>query len=211
MKRKQKRICVYMVCVALVIIFGFKVNANPGNNNIIEEMKKADEMQTIRQIEIVDAAAELEKEPEYIPSKKAEPGYISELELIEITEEIGNQYDICPELLQAMAERESSLKIDAINGDCKGLMQISERWHVDRMERLGVTDIDEPYYNILLAADFLVELYNEPGSPHATEYVLMRYNMKIETANRLWEAGEITDYASSIVARAEELERLHGK
>ena len=110
-----------------------------------------------------------------------------------------------------MAERESSLKIDAINGDCKGLMQISERWHIDRMERLGVTDIYEPYSNILLAADFLVELYNEPGSPHATEYVLMRYNMKIETANRLWEAGEITDYASSIVARAAELEKLHGK
>ena len=74
MKRKQKRICVYMVCVALVIIFGFKVNANPGNNNIIEEMEKADEMQTIRQIEIVDAAAVLEEEPEYIPSTKAEPG-----------------------------------------------------------------------------------------------------------------------------------------
>ena len=133
---------------------------------------------------------------------------ISEELLIEYTEEIGQQYGICPELLQAMAERESSLRIYATNGTCKGLMQISEKWHRDRMERLGVTDIYDAYGNILLAADYLVELAEENDDLY---YILMRYNMKKSTADRLYEAGEYSAYAVGIVERSAELERLHGK
>ena len=53
----------------------------------------------------------------------------------------GEEYGICPELLMAMIEKESSGRPDVESGGCKGLMQISGRWHKDRMERLGVTDI----------------------------------------------------------------------
>ena len=140
---------------------------------------------------------------EAAPQKK-----ISEEMLIEYTEEIGQQYGICPELLQAIAERESSLRIYATNGTCKGLMQISEKWHRDRMERLGVTDIYDAYGNILLAADYLAELAEESDDLY---YVLMRYNMKKSTAKKLYEVGQYTDYAVGIVERSAELERLHGK
>ena len=133
---------------------------------------------------------------------------ISEELLIEYTEDIGQQYGICPELLQAMAERESSLHIYAVNGTCKGLMQISTKWHRERMERLGVTDIYDAYGNIMLAADYLVELAEENDDLY---YVLMRYNMKKSTADRLYAAGKYTDYAVGIVERSAELERLHGK
>lgn len=155
-------------------------------------------------------AAEDITEPIYIPSTEAAEGCISEAELIAITEEVGAMYDIRPELLQALAERESTFYINATNGNCKGLAQISTRWHAERMERLGVTDIYEPYGNILVAADYLRELYNEREDDD-TYYVLMRYNMEIDTANQLYAAGEITDYARGIVKRAMELERLHGK
>ena len=133
---------------------------------------------------------------------------ISEELLIEYTEEIGQQYGICPELLQAIAERESSLHIYAVNGTCKGLMQISEKWHRDRMKRLGVTDIYDVYGNILLAADYIAELAKENDDLY---YVLMRYNMEKSTADKLYEAGKYTDYAVGIVERSAELERLHGK
>lgn len=146
----------------------------------------------------------------YIPSTEAAEGCISEAELIQITEEVGAMYDICPELLQALVERESTYRIDATNGSCKGLAQISVKWQTDRMDRLGVTDIYEPYGNILVVADYLRELYNERQDDD-TYYVLMRYNMAIDTANQLYAAGEITDYARGIVKRAMELERLHGK
>lgn len=157
-----------------------------------------------------EARAEEITEPAYIPSTEAAEGCISEAELIAITEEVGAMYDICPELLQALVERESTFYINATNGNCKGLAQISTRWHTERMERLGVTDIYEPYGNILVAADYLRELYNERQDDD-TYYVLMRYNMAIDTANQLYAAGEITDYARGIVKRAMELERLHGK
>ena len=149
-------------------------------------------------------------EPIYIPSTEAAEGCISEAELIAITEEVGAMYDICPELLQALVERESTFYINATNGNCKGLAQISTRWHAERMERLGVMDIYEPYGNTIAAADYLRELYNEREDDD-TYYVLMRYNMAIDTANQLYAAGEITDYARGIVKRAMELERLHGK
>jgi soluble lytic murein transglycosylase-like protein len=157
-----------------------------------------------------EARVEEITEPAYVPSTEATEGCISEAELIAITEEVGAMYDICPELLQALVERESTFYINATNGSCKGLAQISTRWHTDRMERLGVTDIYEPYGNILVAADYLRELFDEREDDDVY-YVLMRYNMAIDTANSLYAAGEITDYARSIVRRAAELERLHGK
>ena len=73
-------------------------------------------------------------------------------------EEIGEMYCVCPELLMAMIETESSGNPDATNGTCKGLMQVSEKWHRDRMKRLGVKDIYDPYGNILVATDYLMEL-----------------------------------------------------
>ena len=157
-----------------------------------------------------EARVEEITEPAYVPSTEATEGCISEAELIAITEEVGAMYDICPELLQALVERESTFYINATNGSCKGLAQISTRWHTERMERLGVTDIYEPYGNILVAADYLRELFDEREDDDVY-YVLMRYNMAIDTANSLYAAGEITDYARSIVRRAAELERLHGK
>lgn len=149
-------------------------------------------------------------EPEYIPSTEAAEGYISELRLIEITEEIGNAYGICPELLQAIAERESTLYIKAVNGTCKGLMQVNITYMAERMERLEVEDVYDEYGNILLAADLLAELRDTTKHGDDVYYVLMRYNMRTDTANELYEAGTISNYAKEVVARANELERLHG-
>lgn len=123
-------------------------------------------------------------------------------ELKTITEEVGQIYNIDPELLQAICETESHQKIYAENDTCKGLMQVSVKWHKNRMEKLGVTDIYDPYGNILVAADFLSDLYKENPD---TYYVLMRYNMEIKTANELYAKGEITKYAKKIVKRTEEL------
>ena len=127
---------------------------------------------------------------------------ITNEELKTITEEVGQIYNIDPELLQAICETESHQKIYAENDTCKGLMQVSVKWHKNRMDKLGVTDIYDPYGNILVAADFLSDLYKENPD---TNYVLMRYNMEIKTANELYAKGEITNYAKKIVKRTEEL------
>lgn len=117
----------------------------------------------------------------------------------------GEEYGICPELLMAIIEQESSGQADAENGTCKGLMQISERWYKDRMDKLNA-DIYED--NVLIGADYLAELFAENEDVY---WVLMAYNGGIEYANRMYEAEKYSRYAVSIANRSAELERLHGK
>lgn len=139
------------------------------------------------------------------------PPYFEETYLdssyVELCEEIGEEYAICPELLMALIERESSGNPDAENGSCKGLCQISERWHKDRMKKLGVSDIYDPEGNIRLAADYLTELgakYEDIG------LVLMVYSGTSD-AESIAEAGNLTEYAEWVLTRSETLERAHGK
>ena len=57
-------------------------------------------------------------------------------------EEIGNAYNICPEILMAVIETESSGQATARNGNCIGLMQVSSKYHSSRMQKLGVSDLN---------------------------------------------------------------------
>ncbi len=122
-------------------------------------------------------------------------------------EEIGGAYGICPELLEAIMESESSGNPGAQNGNCKGLMQINLLYHRDRMERLGVSDIYNARGNILLAADYLAELFREYGDIGT---VLMIYNGSRDAVSR-GERADYTDYALNIMKRSEQLERQHRK
>lgn len=131
-----------------------------------------------------------------------EKEFIDRNTLAEITVDVGRQYDIDPCLLYAICERESSLNIYAECGQCKGLMQVSSKWHSSRMERLGVDNLYDPYGNVLVAADYLRELIDENAD---LAYVLMRYNMCTNTANELYDQGIITDYATGILERSEAL------
>lgn len=121
--------------------------------------------------------------------------------------EIGSRYHISPELLIAIIERESSGRPDVSDGDCIGLMQISRRWHGGRVQELGVTDLYDPYSNILVAADYLAELFaEEEGDLYL---VLMKYNMHHRRAEELAGQGIFSEYALQISERAQELERIH--
>lgn len=120
---------------------------------------------------------------------------------------VAADYNICPELIEAVIERESSWRTDAVNGTCIGLMQINPEYHAERMERLGVEDLLDPYDNILAGTDFLAELFREYGDIYA---VLMYYNAGYDGL-RAWRAGEYSDYAVSVAERSAELERAHGK
>lgn len=135
--------------------------------------------------------------------------YISE-EYQEVIIEVADMYSICPELIMAMVEAESSGRADVTsNAGCIGLMQVNPKWHEERMERLGVTDLYEPYQNILVGCDYVAELFGKYGEVNA---VLMAYNEgeyggAIERAYE----GEWSKYATKIATRSEQLERWHGK
>lgn len=127
---------------------------------------------------------------------------------VKACEEYGEEYDICPELLMAIIEKESRGNSDASNGSCKGLMQISERWHKNRMQRLGVTDLYDVDGNVLVGTDYLYDLfkiYDDVGM------VLMVYNGDSNAENYINGNAELSEYAEEILERSENLERLHGK
>lgn len=55
-------------------------------------------------------------------------------------------------------------------GDSYGYMQVQPKWHKDRMARLGVTDLLDPYSNFLVGCDFLAELLAKYDLPNALTY-----------------------------------------
>jgi soluble lytic murein transglycosylase-like protein len=124
--------------------------------------------------------------------------------LVEMSEEIGQEYGICPELLQAIAFYESSYRPEAVNGSCTGLMQIDPKWHQDRMDKLGVTDLFDARSNLLVAADYLVELFDRYGD---IATVLMIYHGEANATSKT----EVSNYANKIMDMSAELERIHDK
>ena len=117
-------------------------------------------------------------------------------------------YIICPELLMAMIEQESSGDPKVANGaGDTGLLQVNAKWHRDRMEKLGATDLTDAYSNILVATDYLAQLFEEEGDD--LYLVLMKYNMKHDRAEELYNSGIYSEYATTISQRAWELEVLH--
>ncbi len=147
-----------------------------------------------------------------ISAKASGPGYeyIEQTEnrrVIELTEQMAQMYPICPELLQAMIFYESSNQPGARNGSCIGYMQVNPRWHRERMDRLGVSDLYDGYSNILTGTDYLMELIKEYGD---VATALMVYHGE-RNAERSASEGVISDYAGRILNLSSKLERLHGK
>ena len=129
------------------------------------------------------------------------------VEVQDICNKYGEMYDICPELLQAICYHESRYTYNAKAGSCKGIMQINEPVHKDRMKKLGVTDIYDMESNIAVGADLLGELfadYTDAGT------VLGLYHGE-KDAIKKGKSGNYSDYTKEILEKAYELERLHGK
>lgn len=128
-------------------------------------------------------------------------------EVWEISEDLGEKYCICPELLQAMAWKESRFRPDVENQGCIGIMQISERWHRDRMKRLGVNDLYDMRQNMTVAADYIAELAAD-GEP--VEIALMKYHGE-SGISEVMDGTRESEYVTNILELAAELERQHGK
>lgn len=155
-------------------------------------------------------AGTITQDASYVKIKKAlellpeAAGKLFDRELCTAFSGICESYGLDPYLMLALIEKESSFRPDAYNGECQGLCQISLKWHVGRMERLGCTDLFDPEENLLVAADYLSEL---AGNSRDITEALMYYNMKRETADMLYAQGEYSDYSLDIQKRAEELKK----
>ena len=105
---------------------------------------------------------------------------------------------IQPQIIMAMIERESDYNITCMGdgGESYGLMQIQPKWHSKRMEKLGCTDLLDPYQNVTVGIDYLCELLSRYDGDMAK--ALVGYNQGHYK-------GTVTAYAKGVLARAEAL------
>ena len=141
--------------------------------------------------------------------------YLSE-NAVEIPEDVeywaeyyGEQYDICPEVLEAVCWVESRCTQDAQSPDksCKGLMQIHVNSHRARMDKCNVQNVFGVRENIKLGADYLAELQDTEDIAVS----LAKYNGQSATAINEARKGNYTGYVKKVLTISEALERAHNK
>ena len=118
-----------------------------------------------------------------------------------------SEHHIDPAVVMAVIDTESDFNADAIgdNGASFGLMQIQERWHRERMDKLGVTNLLDPYQNVVVGIDYLVELL-ESYDGDMTK-ALIAYNAgQLGAYNLYFSRGVYTnDYSAEVLAEIENL------
>jgi len=115
------------------------------------------------------------------------------------------QHNISYPFMLALIETESGYQWDAESpdGSCKGYAMINDKWHQERMQKLDVKDIYDPYDNLKVSVDFLSELFAEY---HDANVVLMCYNCGESGAEKLLADGICsTAYSEKILAREAEI------
>ena len=115
-------------------------------------------------------------------------------------EAAGKEFGICPELLEAVAWRESRFNPKAENQGCLGIMQISIKWHRQRMSDLGISNIFDTEGNIRIGASYLKELIEQYED---LDVVLKKYHGDTTKG--------VSSYVVEIIEISAALERVHGK
>lgn len=104
--------------------------------------------------------------PEVYEKPLPDPVPVAQLEINNHIDEMAKRYGLNPDVIKALIEEDSGWleTAEGDGGNSIGLMQIQERWHKDRMKRLGVTNLYNPEQNITVGCDILSELLNKYGN-----------------------------------------------
>lgn len=196
-----------MICCLSTLLPENISNAGTTETELVEVEKTTTE--TELETEIVEVI-ELDSDKCTYPS--AEDEEVKELLSYEMRLQLHlfntcKKYNVNPFLVIALIERESYYTADAVSKNgAIGMMQLVPKYHKERMERLNCHDLFDPFQNITVGVDYLAELFSMSDN---TYWVLMAYNGWTDYADRMMNAGKISDYALGIVERAKDLEKLY--
>jgi soluble lytic murein transglycosylase-like protein len=107
----------------------------------------------------------------------------------------------------AMIEIESGYQWGAVgSGGDIGYMQIMQKWHEERMEKLGCGNIYDPFQNIRVGVDYLAELLEKYGGSY--EKALTAYQYGPSGAYKYWFSARVnaSPYAKEVLAKAARIE-----
>ena len=104
--------------------------------------------------------------PEVYTKDLPDPVPVAQLETNNHIDKMAKRYGLNPDVIKALIEEESGWceSAEGDDGNSIGLMQIQERWHKERMKRLGVTYLYDSEQNITVGCDILSELLNKYGN-----------------------------------------------
>jgi soluble lytic murein transglycosylase-like protein len=81
------------------------------------------------------------------------------------------EFDIPYPLALAVIQQETDFRnVMGDDGRSAGYMQIQARWHADRMDKLGITDLMDPAQNFRVGCSFLAELLDRYSLEDALTY-----------------------------------------
>ena len=112
-------------------------------------------------------------------------------------EESGVPYPLALAVIQAETQFRNVVGDD---GASQGYMQVQQRWHHDRMERLGVTDLMDPAGNFRVGCDYLAELLETYDS----------VDLAVTVYNWGHNPGYITTYGLKVMGYYEDWKELLG-
>ena len=123
--------------------------------------------------------------------------------------QLGEETGVDPKIILGLICVESSYNADSIgdNGRSFGLMQIQRRWHEERIARLNVMDLLNPYDNVAVGVDYLSELYEEYGD---IEMALVAYNAGPTGAWEHWFSKGIytSEYSRKVMEASKNIKAL---
>ena len=111
------------------------------------------------------------------------------------------EHHIDPAVVICMIHQESSFNASMVgdSGEAFGLMQVWPKWHSDRMERLGCTDLLDPYQNVTVGIDYYAECLDKYDGDNAK--ALTAYNQGSYK-------GVVNKHAKAVLAKLENLKEV---
>lgn len=228
--RKHDRVCMMILAILAVVMMSHMIITTiRGNARAEQETEKETE-----QSQEVTKAEQEETEPDKyavfdcmsedwgsedvegfvfyeLPEEYKGKGYFPKKMQI-YTRCLCKQNDVPYALVLALIEHESGYEFDRTGdgGNSKGYMQIYEKWHIDRMEKLGCNDLMNPYQNVRVGIDFLSYLLEKYGT---VQDALAAYNYGERGAREhLWSKGVyVYSYNREIMQRMKEIEEVVGE
>lgn len=188
------RFLVLAVCITMIVFLVYAASAKSE-----QPTKETEETETVETETVETVVAET---PETTRTYFDVP--LSETVQDRIFDEC-EKHGINPAIVVALIEQESNFENYCVGDDGRssGLMQIQTKWHLQRMIELGCTDLFDPCKNVTVGIDYLAELKEQNANVF---WVLMAYNGGVGYANEQTQSGNVSNFATSILLRAYELD-----
>ena len=194
MKQKNKDLAVWgLLLIGVIILIAI---AFPTTPEVYEALHPV-EVQEETQSQEAEPVAVTEQAPLYdVPLSDDLQLYISRL---------CDQYGVDMSLVLAIIGQESNYNAGALGdgGNSIGLMQIQPQHHQKQMDRLGMTDLMDPYQNVTIGIDLLAELIDKNNG---TEWAVTAYNAGTDIADYNKTIGTRTEYTESVMMLREMIE-----